>query len=224
MLQNLLLKNNKKGIAIELAIGFMVVTFALCTILTTVSLSTRIRDKNISEKANEYFMLDQAGDYFVKAVEKMGEMGEDGTFSEAYKKSVEDEIKDEQKELAALSKYTVDLSQTYTIKLFEQDKLNVDSHRFTMKIWNKKEFEAQEAITAGSGLNLPPLLIVSVDRTKIGRNVEYNITNWSDQTNQKETYVDATREIDHNSAWWWLFLLLTGLMLTTVLICIICIL
>ena len=62
------LKNNR-GLAIEMAVSFMLVTFALCAILLTVAFNTTTRNKRVYNATNDYFTLDQLGEYFVRALE-----------------------------------------------------------------------------------------------------------------------------------------------------------
>ena len=64
------LLTNKRGVAIELAISFMLVTFAFCAILLTVAFNTNARTKRVYSMSNDYFTLDQLGEYFVRALEE----------------------------------------------------------------------------------------------------------------------------------------------------------
>ncbi|MCQ2441393.1 MAG: hypothetical protein MJ076_05835 [Clostridia bacterium] len=209
---------NRSGIAIEMAIGYTVVIFALCAILTTVTVSTRIRDRRMSDNSSEYFMLDQAGEYFVKAVEKMG-AGND-SLSEAYYNETLEEVTSQQtnvKNIYAdnLKNYT-DLLTNYKIDVFQRT-TDDGNNRFTMKIWDKAEYEGASEPTA-----VTPKLLVSVERVVHNRNVEYKIINWSNQENKQVKYLDGDTKIDKYSPHWgWLIALLL-LMLSVVIICVIC--
>ena len=220
MKQNHFFAKNRKGVAIELAIGYTVVIFALCAILTTVSVSTRLRDRRISNQSNEYFLLDQAGEYFVKSVEKMG-AGEDA-LSQDYKTQTEKPYKDmmEQYEKDSAAgkdlKNIVDLSTDYKFD-FLQSTINQYTNRFTMKVFNKQEYDETENKSL-----LTPMLIVSVERHVDGRNVDYKIINWSNQENQQERYYDAKTPIDKNSKNWGWLIGLFLLIIVVVTVCVIC--
>ncbi len=209
---------NRKGIAIEMAIGYTVVVFALCAILTTVTATTRIRDRRMSDNSSEYFMLDQAGEYFVKAVEKMG-AGND-SLSEAYYNETLEEVASQQNNIKNiysnnLKNYT-NLLTNYQVDVFQRTTAD-GNNRFTMKIWDKAEYEAtadKEAVT--------PKLLVSVERVVHNRNVEYKIINWSNQENKQAKYLDGDIKIDKYSPHWGWLLALLLLTLTVVIICVIC--
>ena len=60
----------KKGAAIETAILFMVLVFAMCTLITSMMFSLRVQGQRTAEKTNEEFALDQIGDYFIRALQQ----------------------------------------------------------------------------------------------------------------------------------------------------------
>ena len=227
------LPGNKRGVSIEMAIGFMLIIFALCAVITAITVSLRARDRRVSEMSNDYFMLDQMGDYFVKAVQNMG--SSDTLSDEEAREAARDFIEDD-----AYSTL-VDESQVdkFKVQVFYEDvteghrtSANADTlaaaTRFTMRIWDKEDYEADyNSVLAQSGSesaadsyamsNNDPLLIVSIDRiyeiTDTMRFAQYEIINWSDQENQQSQYLEAKNPVDkktsgRNFHGLWLFLLL----------------
>lgn len=59
---------SKKGAAIEMAISFGLIAFALCTALFTVVLSIGNKDTQTTTIINDSFVVDQIGEYFVRYV------------------------------------------------------------------------------------------------------------------------------------------------------------
>ena len=61
---------NKKGAVIEMAIVFMLVTFALCSMLVTVAFASTVRNTNAYNNANDHFSIDQIGEYFLRGLQE----------------------------------------------------------------------------------------------------------------------------------------------------------
>ena len=165
--RNKILKN-KRGVSIEMAIGFMLIIFALCAAITAVTLSMRARDRRTAQMTNDYFSLDQMGESFVNAVRNMGASANQNVSSEDAEKAVTDylnSIKDTPKEgeesdadepqidseaQRILEKYTYKVFYTpfedkfvYSTKGTERVLTTTITHtRFSMKIWAKDEFES----------------------------------------------------------------------------------
>lgn len=59
----------KKGAAIEMAIVFMLVTFALCSMLVTVAFASTARNNYAYREANDRYVIDQIGEYFLRGLE-----------------------------------------------------------------------------------------------------------------------------------------------------------
>ncbi len=76
-------RSDKRGMAIETALTFMVVMFLLCSLITAVSINARKRNVTFARESNDSFLLDQIGDYFISAL--------GGGASVDFKKDVEDE-------------------------------------------------------------------------------------------------------------------------------------
>lgn len=229
-----MMTRNKRGISIEMAIGFMLVIFALCAVITTVTISMRARDRRVTEQSNDYFVLDQLGEYFVKAIQNMGSNPD---FSDEVARQTAVDLNFIKEEDAFKS---VDESQVekFKVQIFFDDvtdnyknAASTDSllaTRFTMRIWDKEDYEAayqtnfaqtgsEEAADTYAMDSNDPVLIVSVDRVYEVTNTvgfaQYIITNWSDQENQQSKYIEAKNPVDKKNSnrkfhGLWLFLLL----------------
>ena len=167
------LLTNKRGVAIELAISFMLVTFAFCAILLTVAFNTNARTKRVYSMSNDYFTLDQLGEYFVRALE------ENTTVD--FMKDISDE-NDTNNVRGGWFRYVNTASTTGTAfglnmsgdKGDDNDKVVLDGV-YTLRVtyWDDVALKDGKGVVKDEDL----LLIVTV--RKEGR--KYNVVNWSNQ-------------------------------------------
>ena len=189
----------KSGVAIEMAISFMAIVFAFCTILLTVALSIRTRDRRTSEYTNQLYVLDQIGEYFVQGVrEKNDNFLRDILAGEGVNES---NVSPE------------DLAR-YEIRSYEGE-ANEQLH--TLKIWDKNSSMVKADGTIDVD-NSDPIFIVSVEENRTGRVSYFTIRNWSDQLNSNENY-DGRKDNSH--LWLWLLALLLVLLVVTIVVIVI---
>lgn len=69
----------RNGFVIELMIGFMLVTFATCTVITVYVTSLATARKTAKNDINNQIVLNQIGEYFMRSVEAGGVFPKDNT-------------------------------------------------------------------------------------------------------------------------------------------------
>lgn len=116
-------RKHNKGIAIESAMGFMVVIFALCSIIITFSLSMRSKSKKTTDEVSLGFSVDQIGENFVQGLHS----GQLGTESESQTPGSATPGKGNWEKLSGIN-YGVridgdDTKGIYTLRLVNWDKI-----------------------------------------------------------------------------------------------------
>ena len=205
---------NKRGLAIEMAIAFMLVTFALCAMLLVIAFSASTRTRRSYVTANDFFTLDQLGEYFVRGIE------ENKTAN--FMKDIADEDgnidkDDPSKVRGGWFKYVNSSSTTGTEFGLNVSNGNqaqsssasaVGNGTYTMRVtyWDKVGWDASAKKANVDEDDV--LLIVTVCK----QGDTYTVTNWSNQLVQYTENAEDKPEAEDLSFFEWLWRLLLRLL------------
>lgn len=158
---------NKKGSAIELAILFSIIIFAMCATITAIMFSMRSNDRVMTKASNSDFIVDQMGEYFIRAMKRSSSVD--------FKKDVVDESKDVR---GGWVKFIYDAEDSDNFPVFGVNVNHNDSNNtttFRLAWWS--QIDASGNLTVSN-----PLLIVTVKETSTATGSQLEILNWSNQT------------------------------------------
>ncbi len=155
---------SKRGAALESAIGFMLVIFALCAMLVSVAVGAYKRNDRLINDTNDSYVLDQIGEHFLRAMEQNSTVD--------FTKSIVSSDTDVRK---GWFKYKIDDSDSATMYAINMSGISEikTGETYTMRValWDN--------ITEDGELADPSdlLLIVSAKKTDKG----YEVLNWSNR-------------------------------------------
>ena len=148
----------------EMAIVFMVVIFAFCAIITTVSFSAYSRNNSLVKYSNLEYSVDQMGEYFIRALR--------GADTVNFTKDVVNQSKDVRGGWVKFI-YNDEGSNDADALVFGvnvNESENSKRHTLRLAMWN-------DVPTNGNVSNNNMLLIVTAEETATG----FTVVNWSNQ-------------------------------------------
>lgn len=155
---------NKRGAALESAIGFMLVIFALCAMLVSVAVGAYKRNDRLINDANDSYVLDQIGEHFLRALEQNSTVD--------FTKSIVSPDTDVRK---GWFKYKIDDSDSSTMYAINMSGISEikTGETYTMRVALWDDITEDGELADPSDL----LLIVSAKKTDKG----YEVLNWSNR-------------------------------------------
>lgn len=155
---------NKRGAALESAIGFMLVIFALCAMLVSVAVGAYKRNDRLINDANDSYVLDQIGEHFLRAMEQNSTVD--------FTKSIISQDTDVRK---GWFKYKIDDSDSSTMYAINMSGISEikTGETYTMRVALWDDITEDGELADPSDL----LLIVSAKKTDKG----YEVLNWSNR-------------------------------------------
>ncbi|MBQ0098218.1 MAG: hypothetical protein KBS62_04715 [Oscillospiraceae bacterium] len=155
---------NKRGAALESAIGFMLVIFALCAMLVSVAVGAYKRNDRLINDTNDSFVLDQIGEHFLRAMEQNSTVD--------FTKSIISQDTDVRK---GWFKYKIDDSDSSTMYAINMSGISEikTGETYTMRVALWDDITEDGELADPSDL----LLIVSAKKTDKG----YEVLNWSNR-------------------------------------------